>query len=132
MHAFAPRLFSAIQWLPLVGLGLVLVAARQLRVGLLLAALLGGGIAAAGMGAVLLGETLLYEISLPQAHNLAHFLGPWPVLLPLLAGVACAVPVAIRWRGLRAWTHVDAILAGLALVLLGTALRHPLPPPPGH
>lgn len=132
MHQFARLLFTPAQWLPLLGVGVALVAVRRLRLGLLLAGLLGGALAALGMAAVLLAETLLFVISQPQAHRLAAFLHPWPVLLPLLAAVACAIPVAIRWRGLQAWTHVDAILAGAVLVLLGTAWTHPIPPPPGR
>ena len=132
MHAFARLLLTPAQWLPLVVLGLALVGARRLRLGLFLAGLLGGGVAAVGMVGVLLGETLLYVISVPQAHHMAAFLGPWPVLVPLLGALACAAPIGLRWRGLGAWTHVDAILAGVTLVLLGTAWNHPLPPPPGR
>jgi len=51
-----------------------------------------------GRGA-LLGEELLFLPSVRRALDERTFLGPW--LLPVLADGACALPVRLRWRGLR-------------------------------
>jgi uncharacterized membrane protein YwaF len=126
VHAMAGLLTTKAEWVPLLAALVVLVAARQLRVGLALAALLGAGTAAAGMAGVLLGEKLLFVISVPQAHNPVAFIGRWRWLLPLLCGAGCALPVLLRWRGFRRMEHADAILAGAALLLLGLAWSRPL------
>jgi uncharacterized membrane protein YwaF len=128
MLHFAHLLVSKAQWAPV--LALVAGLSLGLRPGLALLTLLGAVLAAGGMAGVLLTETLLFVISVPQARSLAAFLGPWPVALPLLCGAACALPVVLRWRPPTRWEAPDALLAGAALFLLGTAWRHPLPLPP--
>lgn len=124
----ARLLTTRAEWLPLGVAVLALLAARRPQAGLALAALLGAGVAAAGLAGVLVGEKLLFVISIPQAHSEVAFIGRWRWLLPLLAGAACLLPVLLRWSGWRRLQPADTILAGAALLLLGAAWSHPLLP----